>query len=158
MTRSPSADSSTCVATWPAWSCACRDRRVYSCWKCSTVSVIGTIDTATTTPSGQYITSRIVVMTVICRMLSNRNVSPKDMNRRMVPRSFMIRDNSCPDCQPPWNDIGRICRRAYRSLRISASTPMVARDTSQRRMNHNTASVMPTPMAAAPNNHNPCWS
>ena len=37
-TRTPSADSSTWVATWPDWSCASRDSRVYSRWKCSTVS------------------------------------------------------------------------------------------------------------------------
>jgi hypothetical protein len=41
---------------------------------------------------------------------------------------------------------------------MSASTPMVARDTSQRRMNHSTASVMPTPIAAAPSSHSPCLS
>ena len=37
---------------------------------------------------------------------------PNDMNRRIVLRSFMIRDSSWPDCQRPWNDIGRICSRA----------------------------------------------
>ena len=41
---------------------------------------------------------------------------------------------------------------------MSASTPMVARDTSQRRMNHSTASVMPTAMAAEPSTHRPCGS
>ena len=41
---------------------------------------------------------------------------------------------------------------------MSASTPMVARATSQRRMNHSTASEMPTPIAAAPSSHRPCWS
>ena len=41
---------------------------------------------------------------------------------------------------------------------MSASTPMVARATSHRRMNHSTASEMPTPIAAAPSTHRPCWS
>ena len=35
---------------------------------------------------------------------------------------------------------------------------MVARATSQRRMNHSTASVIPTAIAAAPTSHSPCWS
>ena len=85
---------------------------MYICWKCSTVNVIGTIDTSTTTPSGQYIASRIAVTTVIWMTLSSRNTMPNDMKRRMVLRSFMIRDSSWPDCQRPWNDIGRICSRA----------------------------------------------
>ena len=50
--------------------------------------------------------------TMICSVLSKRKTIPKDMNRRIELRSFMIRDNSWPDCQRPWNDIGRICRRA----------------------------------------------
>ena len=41
---------------------------------------------------------------------------------------------------------------------MSASTPIVARATSQRRMNHSTASATPTPIAAAPSIHSPCWS
>ena len=41
---------------------------------------------------------------------------------------------------------------------MSASTPIVARDTNQRRMNHSTASEMPTPIAAAPSSQSPCWS
>ena len=35
---------------------------------------------------------------------------------------------------------------------------MVARATSQRRMNHSTASETPTAIAAAPTSHSPCWS
>ena len=74
--------------------------------------MIGTIDSSTTRPSGQYIASRIAVTTVIWMTLSTRNSMPNDMKRRMVDRSFMIRDSSWPDCQRPWNDIGRICSRA----------------------------------------------
>ena len=80
--------------------------------KRSMVMVTGSTDTATTAPSGQYIASRIAVTTMICRTLSMRNTSPKDSRRRMVLRSFMIRDSSCPDCQRLWNDIGKICSRA----------------------------------------------
>jgi hypothetical protein len=80
--------------------------------KRSIVTVTGSTDTSTTTPSGQYIASRMVVTTQICRVLSIRKIRPKDSSRRMVPRSFMIRESSCPDCQRPWNDIGRICSRA----------------------------------------------
>ena len=58
------------------------------------VNVIGTIDTTTTTPSGQYIASRIAVTTVICRTLSIKKIRPNDMKRRIVLRSFMIRDNN----------------------------------------------------------------
>ncbi len=74
--------------------------------------MIGTIATTTTTPSGQYIASRIAVTTMIWTMLSIRNSSPKDRNCRMALRSFITRDSNCPDCQLPWNDIGRICSRA----------------------------------------------
>ena len=35
---------------------------------------------------------------------------------------------------------------------------MVAREISQRRRNHSTASVMPTPIAASPRTHSPRWS
>ena len=35
---------------------------------------------------------------------------------------------------------------------------MVARDTSQRRMNHSVASVIPTATAIEPSTHKPCWS
>ena len=41
---------------------------------------------------------------------------------------------------------------------MSASTPIVARAASQRRMNHSTASVIPIPTAAAPSSHRPCSS
>ena len=74
--------------------------------------MIGTIDTSTTTPSGQYIASRIEVTTMIWMMLSIRNTRPKDRNCRMVLRSFITRDSNWPDCQRPWKDIGRICSRA----------------------------------------------
>ena len=74
--------------------------------------VTGAIDTTTTTPSGQYIASRMPVTTTIWRTLSSRKTMPNDMNRRIELRSFMIRDSNWPDCHRPWNDIGRICRRA----------------------------------------------
>ena len=41
------------------------------------------------------------------------------------------------------------------SLRMSASTPMVARATSQRRMNHRVASATPTATATEPTTHRP---
>lgn len=41
---------------------------------------------------------------------------------------------------------------------MSASTPIVARDTNQRRTNHKIASSMPTASAAVPSRHRPAWS
>ena len=41
---------------------------------------------------------------------------------------------------------------------MSVSTPTVARDTSQRRMNHSRASATPTATAAEPSIHSPCGS
>ena len=41
---------------------------------------------------------------------------------------------------------------------MSASTPIVARATSQRRMNHSTASEISTAVAAVPSTHNRCGS
>ena len=41
---------------------------------------------------------------------------------------------------------------------MSASTPMVARETSHRRRNHSTASETPTAIAARPRIQSPRWS
>ena len=41
---------------------------------------------------------------------------------------------------------------------MPASTPMVARETNQRRTNHSSASAIPTAIAAEPSTHSPCGS
>ena len=109
MTRSPSALSSTVLATSPVWSCESRDRRVYSVWLRSTVTTIGTVETSTTSPSGQYIASSSPVTTTICRKLRIRKTRPNPRNRRIMLRSVMIRDSSWPDCQLLWKPIGSSC-------------------------------------------------
>ena len=43
---------------------------------------------------GQYIVSRMTVTAVIWMVESIRKTMPNDMKRRIVPRSFMIRDSS----------------------------------------------------------------
>ena len=44
--------------------------------------------------------------TVSWVMLMIRKISPKPLNRRMLERSVVTRDSSCPDCQWPWKAIG----------------------------------------------------
>lgn len=91
-------------------------------------------------------------------MLSSKNNATNDRKRRTADRSFMIRDNNCPDCQRPWKVSGSTCSRANRSVRMSASTPMVACAISQRRTNHSSASVTPSAVAAVPSTHSSAWS
>ena len=80
---------------------------------------------------------------------------PKPRNRRIVDRSLIIRESSCPDSHRLWKTIGSRCSWAYSSTRTSVSTPSVALDTTQRRKNISTASTMPIATAAAPRTYSP---
>ena len=98
------------------------------------------------------------MVTAICRTLITMNSSPKPRNRRVVDRSFMIRESSWPDCQRVWKLIGSRCIRAYRSVRIAVSVPSVARVTTQRRRNIRIASIAPSVVAKSPSAYRPRWS
>ncbi len=135
-----------------------RDNRVYSRWLRRQSRVIGTVAASTTRPSGQYIRTSRAATTAICTTFMIRNSAPKPRKRRMVERSFMIRDSSWPDCQRSWKLIGSRCSWAYRSRRMPVSTPIVPLVTIQRRPNISAASTTPSVMARAPSAYSPTWS
>ena len=70
------------------------------------------MEASTTSPSGQYMWISSAQTTAIWSTFMMRNSSPKPRKRRMVDRSFMIRDSSWPDCHWLWNDIGSRCSLA----------------------------------------------
>ncbi len=74
--------------------------------------MIGIAEAATTRPSGQYMCSSTPTTTSSWATLVIRKISPKPLNRRMLDRSVVTRESSCPDCQCPWKAIGSCCSRS----------------------------------------------
>ena len=66
-----------------------------------------------------------------------------------------MRDSSWPEAQREWKASGRRCSWAYIWTRMSVSTPSVALETIQRRMNISSASPTPTATATAPSAYRP---
>ena len=83
---------------------------------------------------------------------------PNERKRRMVPRSLMIRESSCPDSQALWNCMGSRCSWAKRSSRMSVSMKEVAFTMIHRRRKEMKASVAPTASSASANHSTPSTS
>ncbi len=66
----------------------------------------------TISPSGQYIRSSSTLTVMKVATLTTRKISPKERNLRMVPRSLVARESSCPDCHWSWKETGSRCRWA----------------------------------------------
>ena len=85
----PTAPSSARVARSPCSSCTRRETTTYDFSNRIDSHTIGTAVAATTRPSGQYMCSSTVVITVTWRMLMTRNSRPKPLNRRIADRSVV---------------------------------------------------------------------
>ncbi len=111
----------------------------------SVATVSGTAVTATTSPShGESHTSTPMPTTTVT-LLTTRKMPANATNQRIVVRSDVARESSCPDAHRSWNATGRRCRCANRSARIAASTRLLGPATSRRRVKISPASTSPSP-------------
>lgn len=139
----PSADSSTIVARSPAWSCARRAARENRRSSASVSTVSGTAVTATTSPNKGESHTNTPMPTTSVSPLTTRKIPEKATNHRIVVRSDVARDSSCPDAHRSWNATGSRCRCANRSARMDASMRLLGRATSIRRTKIRNASTRP---------------
>ncbi len=109
-TRIPSADSSITVARSPAWSWARRASREKRRSSIKVSAVSGSVVSAMTSPSHGDSHSSTATPATSVSTLTTRKIPENATNQRIVVRSVVARDSSCPDGHRSWNETGSRCR------------------------------------------------